>query len=235
MTVSPLTPDSHSRRSQLYRWHIDNGAEFIEYGGQVVVGNYGDQNAEAATARQLGICDLSTLQRHGITGSGAANWLQKQSFRVPTSANESTEQANGDCLARLSDTEFLLLANPLVAGRESAAGPWVDIAETHAYGLPRRDSHCWFAITGSRAAEMFSTICGVDLRAHKFSVGAVAQTSVARVNAIVLQQLLGTAPCFYLLSDAAFAEYLWDCVLDSMHEFAGTATGLPALQALAAG
>ena len=50
------------------------------------------------------------------------------------------------------------------------------------YPVPRADSHCWFALSGLHAAEMFAKICGVDLRAHRFAEGAIAQTSVARMT-----------------------------------------------------
>ena len=33
---------------------------------------------------------------------------------------------------------------------------------------------------------MFSKICGIDLRPEKFAMGAVAQTSIARLNGIVI-------------------------------------------------
>jgi sarcosine oxidase subunit gamma len=38
---------------------------------------------------------------------------------------------------------------------------------------------------------------------------------------------------FHLLADSASAEYLWDCVLDAMHEFGGRPATLSALGELA--
>ena len=97
--------------------------------------------------------------------------------------------------------------------------------------LPRADSHCWFALTGIHAAETFSKVCAVDLRSGKFAQGEVAQTSIARVNAIIVRNDLGPTPCFYILSDVSSAEFLWLSLLDAMLEFKGAAVGTAALKA----
>ena len=76
---------------------------------------------------------------------------------------------------------------------------------------------------------MFSKVCAVDLRIDKFSQGAVAQTSLARVNAIIVRQDLGATPCFYILSDVSSAEFLWTSLLDAMLEFKGKVVGTAAL------
>ncbi len=79
---------------------------------------------------------------------------------------------------------------------------------------------------------MFSKICGVDLRAHKFANGEVAQTSVAKANSIVIRHDLGSTHCFYILTDVSTAEFLWDCLLDAMAEYRGKPVGVAALRAL---
>jgi sarcosine oxidase subunit gamma len=81
---------------------------------------------------------------------------------------------------------------------------------------------------------MFSKICGVDLRTHKFAQGQIAQTSVAKINAVVVRHDLGTTPCFYIFSDIASTEFLWDCLLDAMEEHQGVAIGVAAIRSLAA-
>jgi sarcosine oxidase subunit gamma len=79
---------------------------------------------------------------------------------------------------------------------------------------------------------MFSKICGVDLRTHKFSHSHIAQTSVAKTNAVVIRNDLGSTPVFYVLSDISGVEFLWDCLLDAMQEYGGYAVGVSALQRL---
>ena len=73
---------------------------------------------------------------------------------------------------------------------------------------------------------MFAKVCGVDLRPAMFAVDAVAQTSVARLNAIVVRADLETVPAFRLLGDSASAAYMWESLLDAMAEYGGAAVGL---------
>jgi sarcosine oxidase subunit gamma len=101
--------------------------------------------------------------------------------------------------------------------------------------MPRSESHAWFMVTGAQAPVMFAKICGVDLRPHRFAVGAIAQTSVAKMSAIVIRADLGGTPAFHLLADSASAEYLWTCVFDAMAEFDGAPVGWSALRQVAGG
>ena len=80
---------------------------------------------------------------------------------------------------------------------------------------------------------MFSKICAVDLRSHKFANGEIAQTSVAKANSSVIRNDLGSTHCFYILTDVSSAEFLWDCLLDAMAEYDGRPVGVAALRALA--
>jgi sarcosine oxidase subunit gamma len=100
------------------------------------------------------------------------------------------------------------------------------------FPLPRRDSHAWFLVSGGAAAAMFAKLCGVDLRPEKFPDLSVAQTSVARISAIVIRDDREGTLAYHLLTDSASAEYLWDCLLDAMTEFEGRPVGLAAVRAL---
>jgi len=66
---------------------------------------------------------------------------------------------------------------------------------------------------------MFAKICGVDLSEGAFSVTSIAQTSVARTNAIVVRQDKNGEEVFLLLSDLASSQYLWDAISDASSEF----------------
>ena len=106
---------------------------------------------------------------------------------------------------------------------------------------PRRDDRCVAAgrsrrllssaparqpllvrITGSDAPRMFAKLCGVNLASDKFTDGSVAQTSVARLSAIVIRHDIANSFSVSLLADSASAEYLWSCVLDAMTEFSNS-------------
>ena len=74
---------------------------------------------------------------------------------------------------------------------------------------------------------------GVDLRPGRFADGEVAQTSVARLNTIVVRADLGDVPAFQLLGDSASAAYYLSVLMDAMAEFDGRLVGLTALRKLA--
>ena len=98
--------------------------------------------------------------------------------------------------------------------------------------MPRDESHCWFTVTGEQAPAMLAKLCGVDLRPAKFAAGQIAQTSVAKINAIVIRCPAGEVVAYHLLADSASAEYFWACLIDAMAEFDGKPIGLAAVRRL---
>jgi sarcosine oxidase subunit gamma len=232
--MDAASPTQHQRRSMLYRWHRRHDATFVEQAGAIVVADYAGNADEMSAAHELGLCDLSTLPRWGVTGRGATGWLEDAGFVVPGSANRAVCQGNGDLLARLSDNEYLMLGRSLLVG---ATGPsrvpdFSDAAADSVYWLPRQDSHAWFAVSGTRARESLATVCGVDLGEHVFADGAVAQTSVARVSAVLLRADLGHTPCFFVLGSSTSAEFVWDALARVRGTSDVTAVGIHALQGL---
>jgi sarcosine oxidase subunit gamma len=149
---------------------------------------------------------------------------------MPLADNRAELQQDGSLLARLAPTEVLVLApivgKSVVAEAIERIGP---AGENACYLAPRRESHCWFVVVGNDAGKMFAKLCGVDLLPGRFAADQVAQTSVARVNAIVIRHDLGGLLAFFVLADSASAEYLWDCLLDAMAEFSGTVCGADAI------
>lgn len=67
--------------------------------------------------------------------------------------------------------------------------------------MPRPETNAWCAITGQHAATMLAKMCGVDLRPKAFANGAVAQTSVARMSAIVIRRDLGRTLAYDMIAD----------------------------------
>ena len=73
-------------------------------------------------------------------------------------------------------------------------------------------------------------VCGVDLRAHKFANGEIAQTSIAKINGVIVRNDLGETLSYCIFSDSSSVEFLWDSLLDAMAEFEGAAVGAQALR-----
>jgi sarcosine oxidase subunit gamma len=221
------------RRSQLYRRHIEMGATFEALGDSVVVSRYGKHEEELAQAQQLGLADLSTLPRLGFKGTGTTDWATRQGIELPAQPNRATLQSDGTLVARLSQSELLLASN-LHGLSEQIANATQAVAQSslpeRVYSLPRHDSHSWLVLCGSHAAETLAKVCGVDLRAHKFANGEVAQTSVARVNGVLVRNDHGDTLAYSIFSDSSSIEFLWDSLLDAMIEFDGAAIGVPVLR-----
>ncbi|MBT5416062.1 MAG: sarcosine oxidase, partial [Rhodospirillaceae bacterium] len=145
-------------------------------------------------------------------------------------------QANGLLALRLAPTEAVLLASldGDTAALDEIAAAWSIETAGLCFPVPRMDSSFRFAVTGAQGAAMFAKLCAVDLRPRAFPDLAIAQTSVARMNAILCRRDRGGVLAYELLGDWASAEYLWACLLDAMVEFGGRPVGRAALAALEA-
>ena len=227
------------RRSFCYRRLDALGANYAEINRGAAPLDFGDAEAEGEAARTLGLADLSMLPRTGFKGAGTPEWLAKQGVEVPEESNRTTRQDGGALAARLAPGELLILDEESGEGKlvEKLNAAWW--AETRppetprGFPVPRQDSHAWFLVTGEKAAEMFAKICAVDLRPHKFEELQIAQTSVARLSAVVIRNDRGGTLAYHLLFDSASATYLWDVLIDAMEEYSGRPIGLTALRGLA--
>ncbi len=168
------------------------------------------------------LIDQTDLPRVGFRGSHAAEYLTGRGFTLPDAPNHATAQADGSWVARLSQTEYLLLGSPKDQGQRIAdeEARW-ELDHRANYLLPRQDSHACVLLSGGVISQVMAKLCGVDLSAAAFKPGAVAQTSVARVNAIVINSGSAEAPAFHILWDRASKEYFDGALRDALEEFGG--------------
>jgi sarcosine oxidase subunit gamma len=220
----------HRRRSFVYR-KLD-GARFQERGWAGVAVAFDSLDAEIAAARHLGLADFCPLPRTGFKGPGAAAWLESQGLRLEAAHNRAYPQRHGIAL-RLSPGEIWILDDPQRLELSWRLDNVWSLRASGCYHVPRGDSHGWFRVVGASSAEMFSRLCAVDFRPHKFANHAIAQTVVAKIGGVVVRDDIGTVPAFHLLADSASAEYLWDVLIDAFAEFDGRRVGVAALAALA--
>ena len=230
-----LAPDQQLRRSALYRELAALDATFGEVNGAACAMRCGGSvEAEAERAQALAICDLSTLPRAGFKGHGAIAWTRTQGVTVTDANNMTAWQDDGACAARLADTEVMLLSDLACESTlcNGISEGWSPDPDTGSYPVPRADTNCWFLISGRQSSTMFAKMCGVDLRPEKFAMGAVAQTSIARLNGIVIRADVGETLAYHFLTDNASARFMWDSVLDAMGEWGGAPVGLDAMRDL---
>lgn len=236
MSAAPsAAPQEALRRSFHYRDLMAAGARFKPLGDGMIAADYGGAD-EIAAAQNLGLADLSPLPRAGFKGPAMADWLASKGAPIGADSNRAYPTPGGMLAARLAPGEVLLLGGldgdaAAIAGIERA---WsYDIAGV--WPVPRRETSFWFMVTGDDVAAMFAKICGVDLRPKSFAEFAIAQTSVARTNCIVIRGDLPGVCAFHLLGDSASASFMWTSVLDAMAEFGGTLIGHDALLGLSIG
>ncbi len=220
------------RQSFIHRQHAALGAKFAEADSGAVALSFGSDEPEAA--RRLGIADLSPLPRIGFKGRNVLPRMTAQGVDLADQPNRAFRQEGGNLAAVLARTEVLLLTPPAAddARLTALVDGWSLDQADGCYPAPRQDSHFWFQVTGTHAGAMFAKLCAVDLRPDHFTDLAIAQTSVARSNTIVIRDDLGATPAFHLLGDSASAGYMWECLFDAMREFDGAPIGLDALLAL---
>lgn len=224
-----LNAKDFRERSPLYA--LQENARLARLGDSLIVSRYDDQD-EAAQLARCALLDLSNLARVGFRGVDAAAHLHAQQFELPSVPNRCVVQNDGSSVARLSQTEYFLLGSLQDAGARLQAleADW-QLSEKGCYLLPRQDSHAWLLLTGEHVSEVMAKVCGVDLRQQAFAPGAVAQTSVARMSAIIINGSQPDLPLFHILCDRASAQYLWGALLDAMQEFGGKPVGVDALLA----
>ncbi len=231
-------PNAYTRRSFLYRKLAATDANFGEVAGAAVALDFGDPDGEAQAARRLGLADISVLPHTGFKGAGVVEWLRAQGAEVSEEPNWAPAQAGGGLAVRQARAEVMIL------GDLSGDGGWPERLKAawwaepvpprvpRGFPMPRDETHAWLAVTGAHADAMFAKICGVDLRHQAVPQGRVAQTSIARLNGVIVRDDRGAVPFYHLLADCTAAEYLWDCLLDAMAEFDGAPVGLTALRDL---
>ena len=180
--------------------------------------------------KRCGLIDLTHLSRVGFRGVDAATYLQQKGYRTPEVPNTVLAQDDGSFVGRLSATEYLVLGSLKDFGDKVTAleAGW-QIDESLNYLLPRQDSHAWMILTGEYISAIMAKLCGVDLSAEEFKPGHIVQTSVARINAIVLNVSDEVCPKFSILCDRSASLYLWEVLIDAMAEFNGKVIGVNTL------
>ncbi len=233
--MSQINPSQFQIRCPHYRTLIAEGANFIEHRDVVLVNDYGKSPDEEATqAQQLGLIDLTSYARLGFKGKQAIQWAKSQGLNIGEQNNQAYLQNDGSLVARLADTEFLVLNN--LQSRQNQCALLEEQYEINnpakCYSVPRYNASSWLMITGKYSSEMFAKICGVDLRLKSFANLRVAQTSIARINGIIIRNDINQTPAFYLIFDSASIDYMWSCLKDAYAEFNGAPVGDKALSKL---
>ena len=213
------------RRSFVHDELVAAGAMFAPVADAEIARSFGDETGERAAVRSLALADLSPLPRWGAKGRDTMAWAAEAGLVLGEAPNVAYRQPSGLLIAKLAASEVVML--PDLSGPKDAPLPSGD--GRLCFPVPRRESSLWFRLLGSRTPEMLAKLCGIDFRADRFADLAIAQTSIARMNGVLIRDDHGATPAFHLLADSASASFLWRSLLDAMDEYRGRIVGTAAL------
>ena len=225
-----------TKRSPVYRKLLFENAKFKEINGFLSLASLTDLALEVEYTKNMAICDMSWLPRSGLKGNDAINWLKTMSLRFPEKTNLTVKTENGYLIIKLGNMEYLILADPNYKSLQSINN-LVDIDSImlnsengKVYHLPKLDSHACFLVCGCCTPQLLAKLCAIDLRTKSFKNLDVVQTSIARVNAIVIRNDLENSLAYLVLIESSYSEYFWDCLIDGINEFDGKIIGVNALE-----
>jgi len=171
----------------------------------------------------LQLTDLSALQRVGLKGPRAADWLRARAVSVPQQPNTWSTLDGGGLVARLGRTEFLvedgLLGDtaPTLRTELGAGAPGV-------YAVLRQDAA--LLVRGAASHELFAQTCNVNFAAIPPQEQAAILTMMVGVAVTVINTSLSGDPTYRIWCDGTFGVYLWDTLLGIAAELGGGPVGL---------
>lgn len=184
--------------------------------------------AEGARMTQAGIGELSFRRRTGLKGPGARAWLTALGIATPEHANHWIQLPCGSLVARLGDSEFVVVAadDPTVVHAIAAATPAAGV-----YPVPRFDADLLLA--GQRVPELLAQTCAFDFGGLHAATQPLVMTSMVGVGVTVLALSGADGPRWRLWCDGTYGGYLWRTLTGIAGELGGGAVGLETLGALA--
>ena len=172
---------------------------------------------EPAQASCLGLCDRSLLEKWGLRGAGAADWLATMGVAVPTEVYGTCPLGEGGLIVRIGKEEFFLEA-ATCSQSFGALREALPIASGCTAVLHEDAS---LLVTGSGSLDLLSQTCS-----HRFATSPVDKwvyTRVAGVNCGILPQSQGGQTRYHLWFDPSYAVYLGETLLGIATELGGGA------------
>lgn len=206
------------RLTALHREHVGHGAELVERDGWLMPLSYGDAEGEAAALREgVGLLDIGHGGKIDVK-SGDLDALLGAVFprigrvEVGTTARAASDGATR--VYRLTGEEALLLTPPasLQGTLENLDRAASSVACTSVIDLT--SALCGVRLLGPNAPAVLERLCSLDMAPDRFADGALAQSAVARVHAIIARHDVAGATGYDLYVDRDLGRYLWDSLLD---------------------
>lgn len=176
----------------------------------------------AARMEAVALADLSCLNRTGLKGPGAAQWLERQGIAVPPHSNTWIPLPGGGVIARLGRTEFFLedgSGGEIVGQVRSALGSGVN----DVVPVPRQDAA--IALLGRNANALLVQTCNVNFAAIGPQDPVAVMTLMVGTSVLVLRRDFQGLPGYRIWCDPTFAPYLWETLAGIAAELGGGVIG----------
>lgn len=192
-----------------------------EVNGMETALSFAAADVEATRSQTLSICDVSNLNRFGVKGPHAANWLTAAGITLPDGTNSWTPQDNGSLVMRLGNSEFLLEDRPENDLAQTLNDTAADMDGVHK--VLRNDAA--FIVSGELTPALFSEVCAIDLEGDTLENNRLVMTVIAGVSATLLKQELDGQSVYRIWCDGTFGPYLWKTLLTIIEEQGGGPIG----------
>jgi sarcosine oxidase subunit gamma len=213
-SLTKTSPAAYSQLGDDVEWDIVNQTH--------VAMHFDDSDVEIKRTSSLGLTDVSCLNRMGVKGKGAADWLVNQGLTIPEQPNTWLE-TNNALVLRLGISEFLIedqfggdVCNKLAL--------MIHDAPKDVYHVVRSDAS--FLMCGDKVLNMFSELCTLDLSEKVFKPEDVLMTQVAAISATISYQTINNKQIYRLWCDGALGAYMWNVLHQLATEQGGGAVGL---------
>ncbi|MDX2241937.1 MAG: hypothetical protein NW224_14725 [Leptolyngbyaceae cyanobacterium bins.302] len=178
---------------------------------------------------QVEVMDLSCLQRFGVKGANAAEWLSQQGLKTPTGADLSLPElrpnswqplSGGAMIARLGLTEYLIedSLSTTLAPRLAYA---CQAPPARVYPVLRQDLA--LGLMGDRLPDLLRQTCSFNFQALALSDRPIILTSMIGVAVTVLPSERSGKPFYRLWCDGTFGTYFWQTLMEIATELGGGA------------
>lgn len=209
------------------------GAQLVEHHGWQIPKVYTDLQSELEAARQrVVLADESPNGRIAVEGAEAEQ-IVREVYGPDDLDIGSGATAENVHLYRLRRDVFFVHAPPGLEAEEyarlneraAATKRFVTVSDgTH--------GQCEMRLIGPQSPALLRQVCSLDFHKAAFADGTARQTSVAKINQLVIRRDLGALPSFALVGARSMGEYLWGVLWEAGEEWDIAPIGLAALDGL---
>jgi len=178
--------------------------------------------SEVKLKSELSLCDLSCLPKTSVKGPESLAWLADAGIPVPENVYGCCSLGDDGLVIRTDRHEVFLEDGP-ASHRVSELEHELRSHSSGVYLVRRQDAS--FLLTGARSNAVLRETCGVDFSQPP---DGVVMTRVAGASCMLLPLQPEEASAFRFWLDPSYGSYLWNALLEIVHDQGGDAIGLDA-------